>query len=219
MAFLHLDSVSYRYPGRSEYAVKETSLQLDRGEVVSLTGLNGSGKSTLARLILGLLHPQSGHVYVEGRPIGSMPLPERGRKLGYILQNPGQMLFTDSVYNEVAFGLRWQGLKGEALARACRESLKLFQLWDLRNSMPLLLSEGQKQLVAICAVMALKPPFLILDEPAKSIDSFRKALLAGILQKINRQGTGILLISHERSIIEALDGKEIRMHKGVITAA
>ena len=219
MAFLHLENVSYRYPGRSEYAVKETCLQLNRGEAVALTGLNGSGKSTLARLILGLLQPQSGKVYVEGRSVTSMPLAERGRKLGYILQNPGQMLFTDSVYNEVAFGLRWQGLKGEALAHACRESLELFRIWDLKDHMPLLLSEGQKQLVAICAVMALKPPFLILDEPAKSIDSFRKALLAGMLRKVNRQGTGILLISHERSIIEALGGKEIRMHKGVITAA
>ena len=216
MAYIELKQVSYKYEGRSRPAVDDVTIHLGRSEKVALTGLNGSGKSTLARLILGLLKPQSGTVLLDGLPIGSYTLSETGNRLGYILQNPGQMLFNATVYNEIAFGLRWKGLRKDKLHQLCKRELDRFGLWGLKDRMPLSLSEGQKQLVAICAVMALQPVFLILDEPAKSIDTYRKKMLTELLNEINRKGTGILIISHDRLMVRDLGAREIKIDKGGI---
>ncbi len=216
MAYIELKQVSYKYEGRSKPAVDDVNIHLERSEKVALTGLNGSGKSTLARLILGLLKPQSGTVLLDGLTIGSYSLSETGKRLGYILQNPSQMLFNATVYNEIAFGLRWKGFHKEKLHQLCKAELDRFGLWGLKDRMPLSLSEGQKQLVAICAVMALQPVFLILDEPAKSIDSYRKKMLTELLNEINQEGTGIMIISHDRLMVKDMGAREIKMHKGGI---
>jgi energy-coupling factor transporter ATP-binding protein EcfA2 len=217
MAFVKLENVSYTYSGRIEPAVNGVSLNLKGGEMLAITGLNGSGKSTLVRLILGLLKAKSGKVYLDDRLINSYTLPGVGEKIGYVLQNPNQMLFNTSVYDEVAFGLRWKGLRGSELENRCFDYLSLFGLWPLRDKLPFNLSEGQKQMVAISAVLALQPSSLILDEPTKSIDSCRKKILNEVLCNINRQGTGVIVISHDRKFVDALGGKAINMHKGKVT--
>lgn len=218
MSYINLQNVSYAYRGRSEPAVKKASLELYKGESAALTGLNGSGKSTLARIMLGLLKPQEGAVLLEGRMVSSFSLPEIGARLGYVLQDPSQMLFNTSVYNEIAFGLRWQGLGGDELASRCRRYLESLNLWKLRNKMPLTLSEGQKQLVAVCAVLALEPAILILDEPTRSIDTYHREILTDRLLEIGRNGTGILVITHDRDLVRILGGREINMHKGEVIA-
>ncbi len=218
MVNINLNNVSYTYSGRLEPAVENVTLSLDSGEITAITGLNGSGKSTLARLILGLLKPQEGQVCLDNRPVNSYTLAEVGEKIGYVLQNPNQMLFNTTVYNEVAFGLRWKGMKGEELKARCNQYLELFHLWPLRNKLPFNLSEGQKQMVAISAVLALEPSCLILDEPTKSIDTLRKKILIRVLRDIGCLGTGIIVISHDRSFVDALGGREINMVKGKITA-
>jgi energy-coupling factor transporter ATP-binding protein EcfA2 len=218
MAFIDLENVSYSYRGRAEPAVHDATLSIERGEMAAITGLNGSGKSTLARLMLGLLKPQSGQVYLDKRPVSSYSLAEVGEKIGYVLQNPNQMLFNNTVYNEVAFGLRWKDIKGDELSARCFKYLDLFQLWPLRNKLPFNLSEGQKQIVAISAVLALQPSYLILDEPTKSIDSSRKKILTRVLREIGCLGTGIIVISHDRPFVEALGGRKINMLKGKIIA-
>jgi energy-coupling factor transporter ATP-binding protein EcfA2 len=218
MAFIDLNNVSYTYRGRAEPAVHNLTLGIERGEMVAITGLNGSGKSTLARLMLGLLKPQSGQVFLDNRPVSSYSLAAVGEKIGYVLQNPNQMLFNNTVFNEVAFGLRWKGLKGDQLAERCFKYLDLFHLWPLRDKLPFNLSEGQKQMVAISAVLALQPSFLILDEPTKSIDTYRKKILTGVLSDIGCLGIGIIVISHDRPFVKALGGRKINMLKGKIIA-
>lgn len=218
MAFLELDQVSYTYSGRFEPAVADVTLSLESGESAAITGLNGSGKSTLTRLMLGLLKPQAGRLYLDSKPIGSYSLATVGEKIGYVLQNPNQMLFNTTVFNEVAFGLRWKGIKGRELEERCHHYLDLFDLWPLRERFPFNLSEGQKQMVAISAVLALYPACLILDEPTKSIDTYRKEVLLEVLTNVNGLGTGVVVISHDRPFVEALGGREIRMVKGKIVA-
>ncbi|NMB40764.1 MAG: ABC transporter ATP-binding protein [Firmicutes bacterium] len=216
MAFISLHKVSYTYMGRQKAAVREISLKLDQAEKIAVTGLNGSGKSTLAKLILGLLKPQSGNITLDGRPVGKYSLVEIGEKIGYVLQNPNQMLFNTSVYNEVAFGLKWKGKSKKEIDYLCKKYLDLFELWDLRAELPFNLSEGQKQLVALSAVLALQPRFLILDEPTKSIDTFRKGRLKDILQEIWRRGTGIMVISHDHDFIAKFDDRRIHMAGGEV---
>jgi len=218
MPFIALSHVSYTYSGRSKPAVEDVTAAFEQGETVALTGMNGSGKSTLARLILSLLKPQAGTVTLAGRPVSNYSLMEIGEKLGYVLQDPARMLFTTTVYDEIAFGLRWKGVRGAELHTTCRNVLEHFTLWPLRHKMPLTLSEGQKQLVAICAVLALKPAYLILDEPTKSIDTFHKNILLKTLQDIIHEGTGIMIISHDRDFTDRLCGRVIRMADGKVAA-
>ncbi len=216
MAFISLHKASYTYIGRKKAAVKNVSLSLGQAEKIAMTGLSGSDKSTLAKLILGLLKPQNGEIILDGRPVGKYSLVEIGEKLGYVLQNPSQMLFNTSVYNEIAFGLKWKGKSKSEIDYLCKKYLDLFELWDLRDELPFNLSEGQKQLVALSAVLALQPRYLILDEPTKSIDTFRKQRLKDILQGIWRQGTGIMVISHDNEFIADFAGRRIHMAGGEV---
>lgn len=216
MAFISLRQVSYTYNGRKEAAVKDVSLDFARGEKVAITGLNGSGKSTLAKLMLGLLKAQKGEIYLDGRPVAKYSLAEVGEKIGYVLQNPSQMLFNTSVYNEVAFGLKWKGKSKDEVYRTCKSYLEYFNLWPLREEFPFNLSEGQKQLVALTAILALQPGYLILDEPTKSIDTLRKKKLLDILQDIWRQGTGIMVISHDAEFIARFGGRRVHLEKGEV---
>ncbi|MDY6826030.1 MAG: ABC transporter ATP-binding protein [Bacillota bacterium] len=218
MPYISLNRVSYIYNGRSKPAVENVTIAFEQGEKVALTGMNGSGKSTITHLMLGLLKPQAGTVALADRPIGDYSLVEIGEKLGYVLQNPTQMLFTTTVYDEIAFGLRWKGVSGTELDKVCTNILKHFSLWPLRHKMPLTLSEGQKQLVAICAVLALKPAYLILDEPTKSIDTFRKEILLKALRDIGREGTGTIIVSHDQEFTRRLCDREIKMVDGKVVA-
>lgn len=218
MPFIEMNRVSYTYAWRSEPAVTDVNIKLERGEKVALTGLNGSGKSTLARLILGLLKPGKGKVILDGKPADNYSLVETGQKLGYVLQNPSPMLFTTTVYDEIAFGLKWKGLRDKTLDSAVRDMLTRFDLWPLRHEMPLTLSEGQKQMVAVCAVFALRPVYLILDEPTKSIDTFRKEILFNALDYIAGEGTGILIISHDYEFTRRLCEREIKIINGKVAA-
>ena len=216
LPFVSLEGVSYTYSGRKEAAVNNITLSFNKSEKITVTGANGSGKSTLAKLILGLLKPQKGKIILDNRPVDKYSLVEIGEKIGYVLQNPNQMLFNTSVYNEIAFGLKWKAKSKEEVRSLCKKYLDLFQLWEIRHEMPFNLSEGQKQLVVISAVLALQPSFLILDEPTKSIDTFRRKILADILQEIWRQGTGIMIISHDFELIAGFNGRRIHMVKGEI---
>ncbi|NLW07988.1 MAG: ABC transporter ATP-binding protein [Clostridia bacterium] len=219
MAFISIKQVSYTYNGRKKPAVKDVSLDIERGEKVAITGLNGSGKSTLAKLMLGLLKPQKGTVLLDGKPVQKYSLPEVGEKIGYLLQNPSQMLFNTTVYNEVAFGLKWRGKSRAEIHRICKGYLEHFDLWQLRDAFPFNLSEGQKQLVALTAILALQPACLVLDEPTKSIDVSRKKKLIEILEDIWRQGTGIIVISHDVGFITRFGGRRVHLVEGEVVDA
>lgn len=216
MIYIRLDDVSYTYMGKKEPAVKNISLNFARKEQAAIVGLNGSGKSTLAKLVLGLLTPQKGQIIIDGRQVDKYSLAERGRKIGYVYQNPNQMLFNQSVYEEVAFGLKWKGINGDNVHRTCRELLKYFNLWHLKDEFPFNLSEGEKQMVVLVATLALKPDYLILDEPTKSIDAFRKKRLKEILIDIWKQGTGTIVISHDKEFVSGLDKRVICMLNGEV---
>lgn len=216
VSYMALNQVCYTYPGKVSPAVKNVSLQIGPGEQVAITGLNGSGKSTLARLMVGLLSAQSGRIFLQGKPVREYSLVERGRKVGFVYQNPSQMLFNDTVFNEAAFGLKWRGIdKGEVVQR-CRELLEYFNLWHLREEFPLNLSEGQKQMLVLASILALKPAFLLLDEPTKSIDAQGKAKLKEVLLDIWKKGTGTIVISHDQEFIRGLNHRSLHMIEGEV---
>ena len=215
MPYIELRSVSYTYSSRVKPAVKEVSLSFDRGEKIAVCGFNGSGKSTLAKLVMGILKPQKGRILLDGVDSRKNPPWEVGKKLGYIMQNPTGMFFNPTVREEVNFCLKWKGCS-PGKETPGEYYLKYFNIWHLRDEVPFNLSEGEKQLVALSAVLALHPQFLVLDEPTKTIDSLRKEKLQEVLQDIWARGTGLILISHDREFVSRFGGRRVEMEGGEV---
>ncbi len=215
MSYIVIRSVSYTYSGRVRPAVKEVSLAFDRGEKIAVCGLNGSGKSTLAKLIMGILKPQKGRIFLDGVDSRKHFLWDIGKKLGYIMQTPTGMFFNPTVREEVDFCLKWNGCS-PGKETPGENYLKYFNIWHLREEIPFNLSEGEKQLVALSAVLALRPQFLVLDEPTKTIDSHRKEKLQEVLQDIWARGTGLILISHDREFVSRFGGRKVEMERGEV---
>lgn len=177
--------------------LKEINLELSPGEMVALVGANGSGKSTLLRLLSGLLTPASGQVTLDG-----------GRDfrthLGLVFQNPESQLVANTVDEEVAFGPGQQGLSASELVERVEWALTRVGLWERRSWQSHALSAGQKQRLALAAVLACRPRYLLLDEPTSMLDPAARRELLELLRQL-RGEVGILLITHRSEELEGCD--------------
>lgn len=184
---LHLKEVSFIYPNTGR-GLKTLSTRIEDGMWTALVGQSGSGKSTLLRLIAGLLEPQTGVVHVEG-----------GRP-GLVMQFPEHHFFCSTVHDEIAFGLARQGVPKSEIGQAVAQALAAVGLEAEQVALvsPFQLSGGDQRLVAIAATLALRPSFLLLDEPAAGLDPLQRD---DLLQRIDAwrraTGTGVLLSSHD----------------------
>jgi energy-coupling factor transport system ATP-binding protein len=215
LAFIKIENMTFSYfKGKS--TVKNISFELKKNEVTALTGPNGSGKTTLGKLIVGILKPNNGRIYIDGIDNNKMTLGQIGSRIGYLFQNPDCQIFTAKVTDELAFVLKFIGTKDVEINKKVSEMLELFDLAGFQESYTFNLSHGEKQRLAIAAIMMGEPQYLILDEPTSGLDMERKAKLAGILQNLVLQGTGMMLISHDRAFIDLIAAKKIRMSGGEI---
>jgi len=188
--------------------ISEISMTLFPGEFTALVGDNGVGKTTLALVVAGLLKPQKGKVRFHN---GSKPRP--GLDVALLFQNPTEQLFTDSVDEEVAFGPQNYGIYDSVLHA---QTLTKADLGELKHRRPITLSAGQQQRTALAACLALRPKLLILDEPTLGQDWSHLQLLMDFLQTLNRQGTTILLISHDYKLVYRYAQRIFLMEKGRI---
>lgn len=202
-SFIGLDKVYFTWP-RGREVIKGISLDLNRQDTVALMGSNGSGKTTLGKLVMGLLQPSSGKVYLDGRPIQEYSLAQRGRRVGYVFQNPERQLFAATVADEVGFALNYRGMDAKAVEERVAEMLDLFELGRYAQTFPFNLSHGEKQRLALAAVMALEPEFIVLDEPSTGLDWARKRRLAAVLDRVRQRGVGYILISHDQGFCHEL---------------
>ena len=179
-------------------ALKDITLSIRKGEYIGLLGMNGSGKSTLARLFNGLLKPTAGKVYVNTLDTANPEnLTEIRRLVGMVFQTPDNQLITPVVEEEIAFGPENLGLPLEEIKRRIEWALKVCSLEDKRYHAPHLLSGGQKQRVALASVLAMRPEYLVLDEPTSMLDPLSRGELLKQLRILNKQeGMTIILISH-----------------------
>jgi energy-coupling factor transport system ATP-binding protein len=214
--FLEIRQVSYFYPGKTEPVLDKVSLNFDKEGITFVVGPNGSGKTTLTKLMVGILQPSNGEVYLKSRLIEEYSLAEIGRLVGYIFQNPSQQLFCTTVANEIAFGLRHRGMEPEAVKERVGFYLDYFELSAYRNVFPLNLSYGEKQRVAIAAVLANNPDFFILDEPTVGLDAYRKKLLEDYLEKVVRLGKGMVIVSHDHSFVKRMADRVVSLEKGQV---
>ena len=209
---IDVENVTFKYPNCCAPVILGFSACFERGEIVAVTGRNGCGKTTMTKLLVGILRPAKGRVSIDGADTAKMDLFEIGQKLGYIFQNPDNQLLCDTVFSEVAYGARNQGLPENEVSQKADRYLELFDLSQYRETYPGKLSLGEKQRLALAAVLALGTDYLALDEPTAGLDIYRRRQLGDLLLKLKRElNCGIVLVSHERAFIADYADRELVM--------
>ena len=220
-SIISVRNVTYEYREEETVyaAVKDLSLEIERGSFTVILGHNGSGKSTLAKMLNGLNKPTSGDVLVDGiNTKDEATEVEVKRKVGMVFQNPDNQIIASIVEEDVAFGPENLGIKPEEIRRRVDEALKAVDMYDFRESTPHRLSGGQKQRIAIAGIMAMEPECLVLDEPTAMLDPKGRAEIISTLHKLNSdKGITIVLITHYMEEAENAD-RVIVMNDGKIIA-
>jgi energy-coupling factor transport system ATP-binding protein len=195
-------------------ALDNVSLTIREGENVAIVGENGAGKTTLVRHITGLVKPTSGLVLLDGVETSKMSTAQLSRKVGVAFQNPDHQLFSESVEEEIAFGLRNFGFSPEVIAQRIDWSLKFFGLEDYRKSSPLILSGGEKKRLTLACILAWDPDVVVLDEPTVGQDSIQKEKLVEIIKMLRAAGKTVVLVSHDIEFLWPMQPRVVVMAKG-----
>ena len=198
--FVEMNGVGFSYPD-SRAVLHDIDFRIDHGEFVALIGQNGSGKTTLAKLANGLLRPQQGQIRLETADLSRMPLTEVAARVGYVFQDPDQQLFAATVRDEVQFGPLNLGVAGSELEQRVSESLEAVGLAGLDEVDPFLLTKGQRQRLAVAALLAQRPRLLILDEPTTGLDYLEQRRMMGLVGRLHRQGIIIVVITHSPWVV------------------
>lgn len=192
--------VRFEYPGAHAPALDGVSLAIAPGEHVAVVGANGSGKSTLARLANGLLTPSDGTVLVDDIDTADEGLVfDVRRRVGLVLQNPDNQIVGTVVEEDVAFGPENLGVPRAELRERVDAAIAAVGLTGLERREPHLLSEGQKQRLAIAGALAMRPAYLVLDEPTAMLDPEGRAAVLDVLDRLAAEGHGICHITHDMS--------------------
>jgi energy-coupling factor transport system ATP-binding protein len=191
-------------------------LDIFPGEFVAIVGANGSGKSTLIKTLTGLLTPQEGRILVRGEDTRKKKVADLSRDLGYVFQNPDDQLFTATVAEEVAFGLRVRKAPEDEIEKRVAEVLETVGLAHLRDKHPFSLSRGERQKLAVATALVHKPGIILLDEPTTGQD--RKSLegLMRLMKKLNAEGNTTVIITHDMEIVATHASRVLVMVEGKI---
>ena len=200
---LEVKNLSFGY-SKEQHTLSDVSFTIGRGEMVSIVGRNGAGKSTLSKLICGFETPDSGEIWFDGKNLKDENIRRRARHIGYVMQNPNQMISKTMIFDEVAMGLQGSGMSEDEIRARVEETLKICGLYPFRNWPISALSFGQKKRVTIASVLVQHPELIILDEPTVAVDpQSRNKILEGI-QELNRQGSTIIYTSHYMEEVEQI---------------
>ena len=213
-----LDSVSKRYDGKSQPAINNISLHIDKGEFVFVVGNSGSGKSTLIKLLLKELDPTSGTIRVNNQALNKLPrrkISKYRRGVGVVFQD-FRLLKDRNVYENVAFAQRVIEKPNRVIKKRVPEVLTLVGLAGKYRSRPKELSGGEQQRVALARALVNRPEILLADEPTGNLDPKKSAEIMKLLEEINARGTTVLVVTHNREIVNAMRKRVIRLRKGVI---
>ncbi|HAJ95779.1 MAG TPA: ABC transporter ATP-binding protein [Actinobacteria bacterium] len=213
MDFLEFKKVDFKYNGSGQL-FKSIDLSISKKICTTITGPNGSGKTTLGKLMTGILEPEKGSVFLDGKDLLTVTPGHTGRKIGYLFQNPDLQIFTLSVKEELSFTHRFLGDPSENIEPKVDRMLEMFHLSGLKEKVPFNLSRGERQRLALASVMMNGPDYLILDEPTTGLDSIRKKILLGILKDQLEKGIGMSIISHDHDFIGKLSNRLIEINNG-----
>jgi cobalt/nickel transport system ATP-binding protein len=191
---IELNNVSFSYDGKKQ-VLDGVDFHLHRGEKIGLIGPNGSGKSTLFSLVMGLLTPTAGSIFLFGRPAQTEADFRRARRrIGLLFQNADDQLFSPTVIEDVAFGPLNLGMAPEQAREKAQQTLERLELGGFENRITHLLSGGEKKLVSLATILVMEPDVLLLDEPTTGLD---EATCRRIMEILNDMEIGTITVSHE----------------------
>ncbi|MBQ7717727.1 MAG: cell division ATP-binding protein FtsE [Clostridia bacterium] len=212
------DHVSKIYEDNNTVALQDVSFTVEKGEFVFLVGHSGAGKSSVIRMLLCEERPTSGTVTVNGFDIGSLPrkqIPALRRSLGVVFQD-FRLLNNRTVYDNVAFAMNIIGAPSKVVRRRVPEVLSLVDLAHKARAYPSQLSGGEQQRVSMARALVNHPAILIADEPTGNLDIKRSDEIMGILEKINQNGTTVVMATHADQIVDAMKKRVITLDMGSI---
>ena len=197
---LEAQHISFQYTKKRKI-LQDISFMIREGEMVSIVGTNGAGKSTLAKVICGFVKEDQGKLRYSGEDMADWTIKERSAKIGYVMQNPNQMICKPMIYDEVALGLRIRGVPEEQIGPKVDKALKICGLAPFKKWPVSALSFGQKKRVTIASVLVLEPQILILDEPTAGQDYHHYTEIMEFLKSLNSQGVTIIMITHDMHLM------------------
>jgi len=212
---IEVNQVSFRYPEGTE-ALRDISMEVRRGEILAIVGQNGSGKTTLTSLFIGLNKPASGQVKVCGLDVSQTSIAELAKRVSYVFQYPEHQFVTDTVYEEMAFGLKAHGLSAEEIEPQAMQMLEMFQLDHVKDRHPFALSRGQKRRLSVASMLVLKPEVFILDEPTTGQDLRNVNQVMRYLLELNRQGLTIILVTHSMELVARYAHSVVVLERGKV---
>ncbi|RGH41928.1 ATP-binding cassette domain-containing protein [Firmicutes bacterium AM41-5BH] len=199
-ALLEVKNLEFGYV-KGQKILSDVSLSISKGEMVSIVGKNGAGKSTFSKLICGFETPDSGEILFKGKDLLKENIRHRAKYIGYVMQNPNQMISKTMIFEEVALSLQNQGLSQEEIKEKVEATLKICGLYPFRNWPVSALSFGQKKRVTIASVLVQDPELIILDEPTAGQDFRHYTEIMEFLRKLNEQGVTIIMITHDMHLM------------------
>ena len=213
---IKFENVSKVYPGTERPALDNVNLEIEKGEFVFLVGLSGSGKSTFLRLVLREERPTTGTIHVAGKDLNTLPnhkVPELRRQVGTVFQD-FRLLPNKTITENVAFALHVLGHSQKEIDREVPEVRELVGLEDKGDRKPSEISGGEQQRVAIARAYVTKPPILIADEPTGNLDPATSIGIMKLLDRINREGTTVLMATHDSGIVDQMRKRVIELDHG-----
>ena len=197
---LEVKNLSFGYT-KEHQTLRDVTLTINKGEMVSIVGRNGAGKSTFSKLICGFETPDSGEIFFHGQDLLKENIRHRAKYIGYVMQNPNQMISKTMIYDEVALSLQKSGKSEKEIRQKVEDTLKICGLYPFRNWPISALSFGQKKRVTIASVLVQDPELIILDEPTAGQDFKHYTEIMEFLCKLNEQGVTVVMITHDMHLM------------------
>jgi cobalt/nickel transport system ATP-binding protein len=212
-SMIQIEQLAYSYPD-GKNALRNINLLVEAGEKIALVGANGAGKSTLLLHLNGILIGQ-GRICIDGQELNKQTLGRIRAMVGVVFQNPDDQLFSPTVFEDVAFGLIYQGLQPEVVAERVGQALAAVHMQGYERRNPFHLSGGEKKRIAIATVLSMQPQVLVFDEPTAGLDPRARRELIDLLQELPQT---MLIATHDLAMVAQLTTRTVVLNAGQITA-
>ena len=215
---LEVADLSFTYEKTKKRTLSDISVSINKGEMVAIVGTNGAGKSTFSKVICGMESQDHGTIMFDGLDFATLSIKERAEHVGYVMQNPNQMISNVMIFDEVAMGLRLRGVPEDEVKTRVEKALDICGLYKMRNWPISALSYGQKKRVTICSILVLEPDMMILDEPTAGQDYRNYTKIMEFLKSLNNRGITIVMITHDMHLMLEYADRSIVFSDGQIIA-
>ncbi|MBR0420226.1 MAG: ABC transporter ATP-binding protein [Erysipelotrichaceae bacterium] len=214
---LEVENLNFSY-NESEQILFDVNFKIRKGEMLAIVGQNGAGKSTLCKVICGFEKNKEGRIIYEGKDISNDSIRSRATKIGYVMQNPNQMISQPMIFDEVAMGIRNTGLNEDEIKEKVYDVLKICGLYEFRNWPISALSFGQKKRVTVASILVMGPDIIILDEPTAGQDFRHYTDIMEFLVELNKQGKTIIMVTHDMHLMLEYTRRSLLFAKGRLIA-